>query len=324
MGRLSIDDPRRASPLPARTAPDDDGSAAGRARRRAPATGPCREAPLLIVNADDFGSSKAVNRAVVEAHRHGILTSASLMVTGAACEDAVRLAGEHPDLAVGLHLVLLHERAAAAPGRIPRLIDGSGRLPRDPVIFGLRLAADARLRQEVATEIGAQLDRFAATGLRLSHVDGHLNFHMHPAVLPALARGAAAQGARGIRLPRDELALAWRHGHDRLAVKLTWAAAFGALSAWAEPRLPRRMRAADRVFGLFQSGCVTPAYVLDVLRRLHGLGSAELYLHPSTEAGTEPLGPNPGDLATLLDPTVLEAIRVAGVRLVSYEDLVGR
>lgn len=275
---------------------------------------------LLIVNADDFGASHGVNEAVVRAHRDGVLTSASLMVTGDAFEEAVQLARAAPGLAVGLHLVLVRGRAASPPERVPHLADRQGRLPHDPASFGLRLAVAPSLQREVATEIDAQLDRFAATGLNLSHVDGHLNFHLHPAVIGPLARAAAARGASGIRLPRDDLGLALRHDRRRLVSKLFLAAAFGALSAWARRRLPPGLHAPDRVFGLFESGSVTTEYVLDAIAALRG-GSAELYAHPSTDADGGALGPNPTDLATLCNPDVAAALRGANVRLGGYRAL---
>jgi len=293
------------------------------ARARAPSGAPrgslhAAAGPLLIVNADDFGASSAINRAVVEAYRDGILTSASLMVTGDAADEAVALARAHPGLAVGLHLVLVQGRGATPPERRPHLKGADGRLPRDPVALGLRLGVDAATRREARAEIGAQLERFAATGLPLSHVDGHLNFHMHPAVLPPLAAHASALGAHGIRLPRDDLALALAHDRRRLGAKLVWAAAFGTLCAWAGPRLPAGLHAPDRVFGLFQSGRISPDYVLDALRTLSGDATAELYLHPTSAPAAQALGPNPGDLATLLDPAVRRAALDGGVRLATY------
>jgi predicted glycoside hydrolase/deacetylase ChbG (UPF0249 family) len=57
----------------------------------------------LIVNADDFGASTGVNRGIVECHRDGIVTSASLMVTGAAVREAAALSEDNPELAIGLH-----------------------------------------------------------------------------------------------------------------------------------------------------------------------------------------------------------------------------
>lgn len=301
-------------------APSAVGRGTDLAADRAPLSGRTSGRPLLIVNADDFGASTDVNEGVLRAHRDGILTSASLMVTGDAFEEAVELARGAPRLAVGLHLVLVQGRAASPRERAPLLVDREGRLPADPAGFGLRLAFDRALQRQVAREIEAQLDRFEATGLPLSHVDGHLNFHVHPAVLPRLAKAAAARGARGVRLPRDDLRLALKHDPRRLLPKLFLAGAFGALSAWGRRRLPPGMRAPERVFGLFQSGHVTTAYVLELIAGL-GSGSAELYAHPATESGAEALGPNTTDLATLCDPDVAAAVRRAGVSLGGYDAL---
>src|SRR5713101_2744907 len=91
----------------------------------------------LIVNADDFGSSEAVNEAVVRAYTEGVLTSCSLMVTGAAFEHAVRLAHAHPGLAVGIHLVTVMDRAVLAPATIPTLVDPRGYFSPNPIVAGL-------------------------------------------------------------------------------------------------------------------------------------------------------------------------------------------
>src|SRR5207245_6749454 len=86
----------------------------------------------LVVSGDDFGAAPEVNAAIVRAHRDGILTSASLMVTGDAVDDAVARAHTHPRLAVGLHLVLVQGRPASAPGQLPRLLTASGPFPAQP------------------------------------------------------------------------------------------------------------------------------------------------------------------------------------------------
>ncbi len=61
----------------------------------------------LIVNADDFGFTSGVNRAIVEANEHGIVTSSTLMANGPAFEEAVKLAKTVPNLSVGCHVVLI-------------------------------------------------------------------------------------------------------------------------------------------------------------------------------------------------------------------------
>lgn len=101
----------------------------------------------VILNADDFGRSAAINAAVMQSHREGVLTSASLMVAGDAVEEAVALARETPTLAIGLHVVVVAGRAVLPPNEIPHLVDGRGWFPRDPVRTGLRYFLRDRARR---------------------------------------------------------------------------------------------------------------------------------------------------------------------------------
>ena len=144
----------------------------------------------LIVNADDFGISEAVNEAVIRAFTEGVLTSCSLMVTGEAFEHAVSLAHAHPDLAVGIHLVTVMGRAVLPPAAIPTLVDAAGNFVSNPTKAGLKYYFSPQARSELRQELRAQFDKFAATGLRLSHIDGHLHMHVHPVIFrAALALG---------------------------------------------------------------------------------------------------------------------------------------
>jgi chitin disaccharide deacetylase len=118
----------------------------------------------LVVIADDFGASPAVNAAVVQAHRSGILTAASLMVNEAAFDEAVRFALATSTLAVGLHLALSLSRATLPASRIPALVNAEGRFPASSRPAGLRYQFSRRARVELEGEIRAQLDRFRATG----------------------------------------------------------------------------------------------------------------------------------------------------------------
>ncbi|HBY98435.1 MAG TPA: hopanoid biosynthesis associated protein HpnK [Chloroflexi bacterium] len=275
----------------------------------------------VILNADDFGRSAAINAAVMQSHREGVLTSASLMVAGDAVEAAVALARETPTLAVGLHVVVVAGRAVLPPNEIPHLVDGRGWFPRDPVRTGLRYFLMNRAKQELARELAAQFDRFAATGLPLSHVDSHLHMHMHPTVFGLLLPLAEQYGACGLRLPRDDIWLSLRCDRRRAATKAAWAVIFGLLSRWCHRRLQGHpLTVAQRVYGLMQSGQMREDYVVTVLRRLN-VPSAELYFHPATGPEDGALGPNPGDLATLLSPTVRQVLQERGLRLATYRTL---
>jgi len=280
----------------------------------------------LVVTADDFGVSAGVNAAVVRAHRDGILRGASLMVRGEAAEAAVREARAAAGLGVGLHLVLAQGVPAAPAAEIPSLVTRAGRFPDQPVLAGFRHAwawCRSRGRAELAREIEAQLAAFAATGLPLGHVDGHLNMHLHPMVLPTLVALAPRYGIRAMRVTHDDLGFALAHDPRHGLRKRTESIIFRALAAYARPRLAAAgILAPARVFGLHATGHVDEDYLMALIPRLEP-GVSELYCHP---AASEPAAgqsgyDHAGEMAALTSPRVRAALSAARVRLASYREL---
>jgi len=283
----------------------------------------------LIVSGDDFGAAPEVNAGIAAAHRGGILTSASLMVTGDAVDEAVALGRALPGLAVGLHLVLAQGRPAAPPASIPRLVGPNGAFRDQPVLNGFRyfFAYLSRVgRAQLVREVTAQLDAFVATGLTLSHLDGHLNMHLHPTMLPILIELAPRYGIKAVRLSREPLGPALRHDRRHALRKAGESAVFHALAAYGRPRLRAAgIRVADRVYGMHQTGHIDEPYVLALLRDLPD-GVSELYGHPATGAAAamapqQPGYDHAGEVAALTSPRVRDAVRAAGIELISYRDL---
>jgi hopanoid biosynthesis associated protein HpnK len=283
----------------------------------------------LVVSGDDFGAAPEVNAGVVRAHRDGILTSTSLMVTGDAAAEAVAAARQQPRLAVGLHLVLAQGRPAAPTADISRLLAANGAFRDAPVPTGLRYAwtwLARRGRAQLRREIEAQLAAFAATGLALAHVDGHLNMHLHPMVLPILVELAPRYRIRAVRLSREDLRAALRVDRRHLGRKLGEGAVFRVLAALAGPRLRAAgIVTADRVYGMHQTGHVDERYLLRLIGELPA-GVSEIYCHPSQ--GVSPaLAPyQPGydhaaELNGLVSPRVRAAIAAAGIELTTYAAL---
>jgi hopanoid biosynthesis associated protein HpnK len=251
----------------------------------------------LIINADDFGRSSAINCAVERAHREGVLNSASLMVAGKASDEAVRIARRNPKLSVGLHLVAVDGPAVLGAA-----------LPNRPVRLGLKYQFSRAARRSLTVEVEAQFQRFSETGLLMSHVDGHQHMHLHPVVFELVLPLAEKFGARRIRIPSDDLRLALRHDLRRTVSKAFAAAVFKALVR----RCVTRMRgtllwSCGRTYGFFQSGNMSEPYVLDALGQVGEC--AEIYFHPTEGDRLDPLGPNPTDLATLLSPRVAALVR---------------
>src|SRR5262245_6345639 len=119
----------------------------------------------LIVNGDDFGLSLQVNKGIIHAHQHGILTDASLMVTGPAWREAVELARANPRLSVGLHVTLVQGKSVLPPHLLSSITDFGGNFSNDPTLAGLRYFFSRRAREQVREECRAQIERFLATGL---------------------------------------------------------------------------------------------------------------------------------------------------------------
>lgn len=268
---------------------------------------------------DDFGFSKGVNHAIARAHAEGILTSASLMVTGAASEEAVRLARAHPRLAVGLHLVVVSGSCALPPSEIPHLVDDAGRFSDDPVRAGLRYQFRGTARAELRREIREQLARFRRTGLTLSHVDGHLHMHAHPVLLDILAELAREFDIPAVRLPNDESRLMLAPGPG--ALRLVQSGIFALLRRSGGRKLRRHgVGYAERVYGLLATGRMTQE---QLLRWIRGTDAdlVEIYCHPALELEGEPLngppGSGPRELAALLSPRARSAVEEGGFTLAS-------
>jgi len=156
----------------------------------------------LIVNADDFGLTPGVNRAVRELHGAGVLTSATLMARARATQEALDFAAHTPSLGVGCHIVLTDGDPVLPPSQIPSLIDAkTGRLTITLGQFLLRLFSGRIRAEEIEAEAAAQIAVLQHAGLRLTHIDTHKHTHMFPALLRPVLRAARAAGIAAIRNP---------------------------------------------------------------------------------------------------------------------------
>jgi len=263
---------------------------------------------------------------VLHAHRDGVLTDASLMVNGAAADDAIALARTAPHLSVGLHLVLAQGRATLPAREIPDLVDADGCFRNQPIGAALGYFFTPGVRAQVRREIAAQIEKFLAAGRPLSHVDGHVNIHMHPTILNILLEMADRYGIRALRLTVEPLRVALRLDGRHAARKIAEGLTFAALSSYARPRMDARgIRHPDRMFGLHQSGHLTESYLLRLLSSVES-GVTEIYCHPA-QIDAEVRRWRPADyeseaeLAALTSPRVAERIRALGIERTSYREL---
>jgi chitin disaccharide deacetylase len=276
----------------------------------------------LIVCADDFGLDPAVNAAVEEAHRHGILSTASLMVGAPAAADAVARARRLAGLRVGLHLVLVDGHAVSPPGVVPGLVGADGEFDRNMARAGIRFFFLPAVRQQLAREIRAQFEAFAATGLELDHVNAHKHMHLHPTVAQLIIDIGRDYRMRAVRVPAEPAA-ALRRAFPQERAPMPF------LQPWVA-RLRDRLRRAglvvnDHLFGLAWSGKMVEERVLRLLPYLPDEVS-EIYFHPATERSavlvrTMPAYRHTEELAAVTSATVKQRIEALGITLTRYGDL---
>jgi predicted glycoside hydrolase/deacetylase ChbG (UPF0249 family) len=246
----------------------------------------------LIVNADDFGRTPGVNRGVLEAHLRGVVSSATLLVTSPAAPEAGRLAKQHPQLGVGLHLALTASSPTLPPDQVRSLVDAQGRLPGKPE--GLA-GADPH---ELLAEARAQLRRFRElTGVLPTHFDSHHHAHRLPTVLEAL------------------VTLSWETG---LPIRNAGPEVKAALTREIIPTTDHFIEA------FFDAG----ATLENLIELLSGLeeGTTELMCHPAvvdvelreSSSYAEPRG---RELEVLTHPNARATLQAAGIRLVSFAAL---
>ena len=154
------------------------------------------------MNADDFGLTRGVNRAIVELHQAGVLTSATLMAKAGATDEAIALAQANPRLGVGCHVVLVDGEPVLPPDKVPSLVDSkTGCFPHKLTTFLRRLFMGRIRAAEIEAEAAAQIASLQARGVRLTHIDTHKHSHMFPPVLRSVLRAARAAGIRAVRNP---------------------------------------------------------------------------------------------------------------------------
>jgi predicted glycoside hydrolase/deacetylase ChbG (UPF0249 family) len=284
----------------------------------------------LIVNADDYGLTDGVNRAIEDAHAAGVVTSTTVLAGGRAAVAAGELRVRWPDLDVGLHVNLTLGEPVSDPARVPTLVDADGRLLAEGVLLrrALRRQID---RDDVWREVRAQADSLRAQGVTLSHWDGHRAVAFWPWFREPAARAAAGAGISRVRSPRVWIIEPGRTGAS-------------ARRAW-RLRQPRRLLTdanrrlvRSRLAGRFVSPAwrtSTSAVVAEGGEEdrfalvFGGLpeGTCELVTHPGypdTELAELTPGMSEGravDLAVLTDPRLLPRLADLGVELIGFRDL---
>jgi chitin disaccharide deacetylase len=244
-------------------------------------------AARLIINADDFGLTRGINRAIAELHQANALTSATLMATGPAFDDAVAVAHANPTLGVGCHVVLTDGVPVCDPQSIPTLLGEDGKSFRPSLVDFIQVLLRGRIREEeIEREALAQVQKLQRAGIHITHFDTHKHTHLFPAVARPLLRVAECASVGAVRNPFEQRwSLALGHGNRlrRLQVKL-----LGRLKTQFE-RQPQirdaRVLTTDGTIGISATGHLDAGTLRQILEALPAEGSFELVCHPGYNDG---------------------------------------
>lgn len=246
----------------------------------------------LIVNADDFGLTLGVNRAIVECHKNGIVTSATLMANSAAFADAVKLAHATPSLGIGCHVVLL-DGDLLLPAEGVRSLLKDGREPyRSITDFAPRAALGKFNPDEIEAEATAQFQKIQRAGINITHFDAHKHAHMFASVLEPLLRAATKCGIPAVRNPFERpLALPLKTVLSDIKFAFRWTEVVALRSLYCQwMRLIHKygFSTTDGSIGIAATGSLCSDTLRNLLDRMED-GNWELVCHPGyndTDLGT--------------------------------------
>jgi len=273
-----------------------------------------------IVNADDFGINSGINRGIVEAHCRGIVTSASLMPTGDAFDEAVALAHQHRGLSLGVHLTLVEGSPVLPAEEIPSLVTAEGGFIKTPWGFLQRWSMGHIHLAEVQQELEAQVAKVAARGIRIDKLDSHMHLHLLPGIFQTVVDLGRKHRIRGLRLPRGEFR--W-HDLGSMAGAAKQVILRGLAFLQARRVTAARLFAPDALSGIPQSGQMTERLLLRTLSALKP-GVTEIMVHPGYHDGAMEGWPlsrrysRENELMGLTSPRVKELVKRQQIKLVSY------
>ena len=287
----------------------------------------------LIINADDFGLTPGVNRAIMEAHQHGLVTSATLMASAAAFEDAVQLARANPKLSVGCHVVLLDGIPVSPPAAIPTLLEKNQERPRlrDKLLPFVSAALRGRVsRDEIAREIEAQIGKIQATGLQLTHLDTHKHTHLFPSIFKPLLEVASKLGIRAVRnpfAPIKPLAFAHLARRPRLWTRYSEVKILRHFAEdFRKEVMARGMVTTDGSLGVVVTGALDQSLFESIMGCIPE-GTWEFVCHPGYndadlgQVRTRLRQSRVAELEVLTSSAARGAIAKHGIELISYRDL---
>jgi hopanoid biosynthesis associated protein HpnK len=282
----------------------------------------------LIVNADDFGLTLGVNRAIVEARQRGVVTSATVMANSSEFENAIALAKSNSQLEIGCHVVLVDGQPILSRDQVPTLYAAQHDCFRKSLAqFALDVALGRIDPKQIAEEAAAQISKIQNAGIAISHFDTHKHVHVLPQILKPLLQAARSCGVPTVRNPFEPLRFSLLHGHFTLWKQFAKVRLLHSLAAQFRRTVSHAgLKTCDGTIGIVTTGFLDH----DLLRRMIEFlpeGAWELVCHPGyndaqLDAVTTRLRESRAqELAILTSGKTRALLENNGIQLISYRDL---
>ncbi len=287
----------------------------------------------LIVNADDFGLTEGVNRAVIEGHRNGIITSTTLMANGMAFDSAVAARSDAPTLGVGVHLNLTQGGPVCPPSQVPSIVTSDGSFYSNPGILARRILTGKAEPGDIENELRGQVQKIARAGVRITHLDGHKHIHLLPAIFNIVVKLAREFEISCVRCPMEPALSAigplqsGGPGWPRKVRQYLLGRALSALASYQVKKMTDSgLHSAEHFYGLSQTGFLDAEILEEMLRALPD-GTSEIMCHPGyvdkalLGTRTRLCAERETELWALTSANILQLVNDLGIELTSYDKL---
>jgi hopanoid biosynthesis associated protein HpnK len=293
----------------------------------------CIQMKKLIVNADDFGLTEGVNRAILDGHKNGIITSTTLMANGLAFDSAVAASSTAPGLGVGVHLNLTQGRPVTPAAQVPSIVTSDGSFFPSPGNLAWQILSRRAKVGDIETELRSQIEKVASAGIRITHLDSHKHIHLLPPLFSVVVKLAREYRIDCIRCPIEPASnaigplLSVRSGWTLKARQCLLGRGLSTLAALQVNKVADAgLYRVEHFYGLSQTGFLDAAILRHLLRELP-VGTSEIMCHPGyvdqalLGTPTRLRAQRETEFEALTNADIGELVAKMGIELISYDKL---
>ena len=276
----------------------------------------------LIINADDFGLCKGVNKAVIEAHTTGVLTSATIMANMPESDEAIAIAKKTPTLGVGVHLNVIDGKPLSSDSIVKLLLDDNGEFKYSAYKLAFKSLLSKKILRAIEVELAAQISSIINRGVKPTHLDSHKHFHCFPPVYRIVCSLAAEFGIGAVRWPWEPATVCLSDWPPVESGDKARAFLARQLALECQKRDNRFIKN-DIFFGIAHTGRIDDKFWSE-LGKTQFIGTAEVMTHPGYTEGlikTRLVEQRKVELKWLCDPSTKQVIADAGLKLVHYGNI---